>query len=153
MTDREIVNLFEQHHPASLGDMDVLALTPVYISSGGSRRVYRLGKGLAVKFCSWGNVDQSQREIMCMERMHTDPELERFRPHIPPLFYGNEETGVIVTKYYPGKVTYGDEYKFRNLMDSLREVGVGDLFADNFRQARDGTFVAVDLGHYKPLEG
>lgn len=149
MTDREIVNLFEQHHPKCLEDVQALGLNAVYVSSGGSRAVYRLGASLAVKFCHIdGSAYQSQREIACIEKMYTDPELERFRSHIPPLFYGNVETGVILTRYYPGKVTNAHEEKYRNLMSSLRAVGVKDLFYANFRQDADGTFVAVDLGHY-----
>jgi hypothetical protein len=152
MTDREIVNLFEQHHPKSVEDVQALGLAIEFVSSGGSRKVYRLGKRLAVKFCHCENIYQSQNEIACIERMQTDPSLEKFRPHIPALFYGNKETGVIVTRYYPGKVEYSDTAKFQKLMDSLQAVGIQDLFSDNFRQDSDGTFIAVDLGHYRKLE-
>jgi hypothetical protein len=48
MTDREIIRLFEQHHPKTVEEIRALGLNPVEVGCGCSRRVYSLGN-LAVK--------------------------------------------------------------------------------------------------------
>ncbi len=154
MTDREIVNLFEQNHPSSLEQMQALGLNPVYIAHGGNRQVYRLGQSLVVKIGREyeGKYLQTVNEIRAIQKIHQSPRLEKYHKHVLPLFYGNAETGIIVTKYYPGEVKASDEGKFQNLMDSLQSIGVQDLFYANFRQDADGTLVAIDLGFYTDEE-
>src|SRR5882762_2253355 len=111
MTDLEIVNLFEQHHPSSLEQMQELGLNPVFVASGGNRKVYRLGQALAVKIGNAfeGKYHQTENEIKGIQKIHSNPRLESYHKHILPLFYGNAETGIIVTKFYPGVVPYEAE--------------------------------------------
>ncbi len=156
MTDHDIVNLFEQHHPSSLEQMQALGLNLEFVASGGNRKVYRLGQALAVKIGAPfnGEFHQTANEIKGIQKIYSNPRLESYHKHILPLFYGNADTGVIVTKFYPGEVKreWESDEKFNNLMQSLKSIGINDLFYANFRQDVDGTLVAVDLGFYHDRE-
>lgn len=147
MTDLEIVQMFEQYHFKTIEDMCMLGLNPVHIDTGSDRIVYRLG-GLAIKISRWANFTQTKNEIRCIARINDDPELAKFIPHIPPLFYGDEINGVIVTEFYPMKVSWDDEGYF-DLASSLGHVGIRDLHVGNFRKKPDGPIVAIDLGYYQ----
>ena len=148
MTDRDIVQLFEAHHPGSVEEIEALGVSCVYIRQGCARKVYRIGN-LAVKIDrkdAW----QTKKEIECMRMAHEDPALQPFRQHIPPLFYGNEMTGVIVTKFYPRAVPDDIPHndKFKVLRKKMEFAGIGDLHFNNFRLDENDTFVAIDLGYY-----
>jgi hypothetical protein len=149
MTDQDIIAVFETHHPASVDQARNLGLSPDLIATGSCRQCYKLTEGLAVKFCQ-GNTYQSEREIVAIQRIQSDDEFEPIRAMVLPLFYGNLDTGVIVTKYYPGKVnndTREEDDEVRSAIRQLEKFGIYDLFSGNFRRDRDGKLIAVDLGY------
>lgn len=153
LTDREIIGLFEAHNPRSVDDIAQLGLAPVLINRGTARAAYKIGRNLVAKVChnnEW-SVSQSQQEIAAIEKINGNSELEKLLPSVMPLFYGNKETGTIVTKFYP-ELRYNELYAERIALEhSLIDIGVGDLWEGNFRKTEKGTVVAVDLGCYAPV--
>lgn len=155
MTDRDVIQLFETHHPKSVEDIQALGVSCIYVSRGCARHVYRVGN-LAVKI-ELGDTWQSKKEVECMKAVHEDPDLEPFRQHIPPLFYerahedgSKGRVGVIVTKYYPAEVPRSVYIKeeHENLRKAMQRAGIQDIHIANFRLDENGTLVAIDLGYY-----
>jgi hypothetical protein len=151
MTDLEIIEAFKKHHPKSEGDMQALGLNPVECGRGCARRVYKLSEGLAVKVPHNDHAaHQSRTEIAVLEKIHSNPLHEGIRHLIPPLYYGDKEAGVVLTKFYVGEVAFDEDKFIRPIIDRLTNLGLWDLFAMNFRKDEHGNYIAVDLGHASP---
>lgn len=148
-TAQDAIGLFKLHHPKSLGDMIDLGLSPVYLSRGCDRSVYKLDD-LVVKIENDSSyVAQTKNEIDAILRINKEEKLESLRKHIPPLFYADPEIGVLVTKYYQHRFPmFGLDEELRRLQKALNDIGVSDLHTNNFCVDDDNTVIAIDLGFY-----
>lgn len=156
MTDRDVIQLFEQNKPKTIEDIQALGLSPRFLDKGISRRCYQLTQTLVVKVpdtsSAWDR-KQSENEIACLENLYTDgllaPEIrEQLEPHLMPLFYGDKEAGIVVTRYYAAEcspIIQPEEKK--RLVDLLARIGIHDMHYNNFRVTESGKLVAIDLGY------
>jgi hypothetical protein len=155
MTDRDIVNLFEQEHPKTVEDIQSLGLSPRFLGAGCSRSAYKISKNLVVKIPndpkSRYDLRQSASEISFLETVHLseDEETKEITAHLMPLYYGNKETGVVVTRYYPDAIDECGKHhdEFNRLRSFFSGYGVGDMHSGNFRVTESGQLVAIDLGY------
>ena len=157
MTEQETIKLFEMCHPASVDALKRLGMKLGESFEGGDRIVYRLNDTLAVKFNMWSKW-QSTREIKIMECIHSDPRFAVIRKYVPPLYYGNLESGVILTRYYPQEVReYGINLdhvalvveKIEKVKNELNSFEIAaDLHFANFRLDDDGNPYVIDLGSF-----
>lgn len=146
MTDRDVIQLFEQHHPTTQKDAETLGLNLVRFAHGCSRTVYKLTPTLVAKFVC-GTTLQSENEIEALEQIHNQPRFEEIRKYVPPLYYGNKKTGAILTKFYSIEVTYEEQKELEPVIRKLEDYGINDLFCMNFRRDENGNLIAIDLGH------
>lgn len=159
MTDKRIIALFKYHNPSNLTEILKLKIVTTYFDKGCDRRVYRLGRNLIMKMedARTSSFDQTPTELAAFRRINTVKKLKPLRKHIPKIYYASLKNRITITPFYPGG--FCDEDEDRSVDEKTDYLAVVDLFeklmpdyADdlhngNFRRAKDGTIICVDLGY------
>jgi len=144
------LRLFQKHNFENSKQAG-LCLQLEYLGSGAFRDAYRIAHtDLLVKFpLGHDGKVHSRAEMRKNQKLGGYPFLKK---HLPPVYYWNSKTGVLVTKYYP-------HAKLRRTWDAMGVV-IGELLknlvgvehtdlwsgADNVRMD-NGYLVFTDLGY------
>lgn len=154
LTNKQIIALFKYHKPKTLREVTRLGIKTTFFAKGIDRRVYRIGKSLALKIEDHrsSSFDQTPYEIQIFKMIHRNDKYKRLRRHIPKLYYADAKSKIILLKFYPGELEDDAEesYEYQKLYDLINELlpqCEGDLHVGNFRYASNGTLMCIDLGY------
>lgn len=144
-----IVRLFEEMKPKTLEQIELLGLKPEKVGAGCSRICYRLSQNIVVKLeaprgCHDG---QNKMEVMVLRTIHSEEKFAPIRVHVPPLYYGDEVNGVVLTQYYPSQTPVERNEERYQLARKLEDFGLYDGRENNFRMDTDGNLVMIDVGY------
>ena len=147
--DKAILKAIKKYNPVSEQHLKAMGLNPQFLSSGISRKAYKLSANLVIKFAYNFGEKQSSAELKNIERIKKDPICKPLRKYTPKVYFGNEITGTIVMQFYPN--SYEDSQK--NDRKRIKVIGmffrlalISDLHEGNFRMTEKNRLVAIDLG-------
>lgn len=148
-----------KHNPKNLLETSQLGLVLAHHGEGAFRKTYRIaGTTLLIKFpitqdpaAKWSyrtDHEHSRSEVRKIRTMQT---VLCLRKHVPPVYYSDSQSGVIVTKFYPRKAAYKVESAMNRLLsDLIRQltgVRLDDTMGDNLKVDERGRLIFVDLGY------
>ncbi len=153
LTDRQIISLFKYHHPKNFREIKALGIKVKYFDKGVDRRAYRLGEGLILKWedADSSSFDQTPHEIEIFQKIQKDEKYKSIRKHIPKLYYADKVNRLMIVAFCSGsEVGNEDDPEYVSLSTHIEklipECG-NDLHCGNFRYAKNGLLMCIDLGY------
>ena len=152
LTNRQIISLFKFHNPKNLTAINKLGIKTRFLDKGIDRRAYKIGTDLVLKIEDHksSSYDQTPHEIKIFKLIHTNDTYKRLRPHIPKLLYGNAETRIMIVPFYPGVCEDEEDSSYVHVSQLINELlpeCFSDLHGGNFRYAKNGLLMCIDLGY------
>jgi hypothetical protein len=155
MTQNRALTLIRRHHPATTSEFRRIGLAIYKLGSGCFRTGYRIREtDLVVKFPQ--NSVGKYHTTLELKRIAQLKKYSSLRPHLPPVYYHNKKTGVLVTRFYRRGDRHDNFWTLGVLLAKLIREKTGvelcDIREDNMRlggqrkRGRDRC-VLIDLGY------